>query len=343
MNSQKETSNEFKYKNTFIEYLFSVKNEDKYKVLRVLGFKFKFKRKTTRFDRLYLYNLKYEIMDEISKMSSNPVLPKIMTIDETLDFVIKNKKSVCRFGDAEFYSLLDIPGTSYYNQKSSKELTLKLRETLLTDNPNVLVCLWDFFGSLEPYNEYHRNIARQHMVPLRSKINELIDFNKTYGNAFITRFYINLNDKSKAGARFKKMKELWDKRGVVIIEGAGTRLGVGNDLFDNAAQIQRVLCPAESAFDKYEEIFNYAKTLPKDKLVLISLGMTATALAFELAKLGFWAIDIGHIDIEYEWFLMKAELPAFISKNKYVQETGQKDIVDINDEKYNSQIIKKIL
>lgn len=32
------------------------------------------------------------------------------------------------------------------------------------------------------------------------------------------------------------------------------------------------------------------------RLILIALGMTATVLAYDLSKAGFWAIDIGHID-----------------------------------------------
>lgn len=49
-----------------------------------------------------------------------------------------------------------------------------------------------------------------------------------------------------------------------------------------------------------------ACTVNKAKLVLIALGHTATVLAYDLAEVGYQAIDIGHIDIEYEWFLMRA-------------------------------------
>ena len=52
----------------------------------------------------------------------------------------------------------------------------------------------------------------------------------------------------------------------------------------------------------------------KNKLILIALGPTATILAYDLYKLGYRAIDIGHIDIEYEWFLRKAntKIPIII-------------------------------
>ena len=43
-----------------------------------------------------------------------------------------------------------------------------------------------------------------------------------------------------------------------------------------------------------------------DSIILIALGPTATVLAYDLSKRGYQAIDVGHIDIEYEWFLNNA-------------------------------------
>jgi hypothetical protein len=37
-----------------------------------------------------------------------------------------------------------------------------------------------------------------------------------------------------------------------------------------------------------------------DKLILIALGPTATVLAYDLAKKGYQAIDIGHLPSCYE-------------------------------------------
>ena len=62
-------------------------------------------------------------------------------------------------------------------------------------------------------------------------------------------------------------------------------------------------------------------------------------MAYDLARAGFQAIDIGHIDIEYEWYLMKATDKVPI-KYKYVNEAlGGKHVRDTNDSKYLSQII----
>ncbi len=125
-----------------------------------------------------------------------------------------------------------------------------------------------------------------------------------------------------------------------------TRLGVGNDLFNNVNSIQRIICPAENAFNLYDQIYKEALKIDKNKLFLISLGPTATILAFDLYKARYQAIDIGHVDIEYEWYLRKATTKIKI-ENKYTNEAwgcnGRINITDVNDQKYFNQILVKIL
>ena len=111
--------------------------------------------------------------------------------------------------------------------------------------------------------------------------------------------------------------------------------------------------PAENAFAKYDEILTEAKKISKDKLFLLALGPTATILAYDLYKEGYQAVDVGHVDIEYEWFLRKATTKIKI-EGKYMGESGvmnkgvdskeeRLNVQDLNDEKYNNQIIAKIL
>lgn len=97
------------------------------------------------------------------------------------------------------------------------------------------------------------------------------------------------------------------------------------------------LCPAENAFDRYEEIYNEAVKQPKDKLFLIALGPTASVLAYDLAMKGYQAIDIGHADLSYEWLLRGRREKL---SNKYCNEMpGGYMVEDIYDAEYESQII----
>ena len=63
--------------------------------------------------------------------------------------------------------------------------------------------------------------------------------------------------------RCKTRKEYGKAGDCVFVEGDKTRMGVGNDLFDNAKSIQRILCPSESAFDNYDAILEACKKLPR--------------------------------------------------------------------------------
>ena len=77
--------------------------------------------------------------------------------------------------------------------------------------------------------------------------------------------------------------------------------------------------------------------------MLLALGPTSTALSYDLYKLGYQVIDVGHIDIEYEWFLRKAKKRIPIS-NKYVNEVNGNKYKsgNFNDSKYYKEIISII-
>ena len=79
-------------------------------------------------------------------------------------------------------------------------------------------------------------------------------------------------------------------------------------------------------------------------LILIALGPTATALAYDLHKLNYQTIDLGHVDIEYELYLRKAKRMISIP-SKYVFEAvgGTKNISNVTDINYYKQIVVKIL
>lgn len=181
-----------------------------------------------------------------------------------------------------------------------------------------------------------------YLINYRRQWYKHLNFKNIYGSGFFTRNYIAVEDKSNSKEYFDNVKKIWNNREVILIEGKYSRLGVGNDLFDNVKSLKRILCPNENAFDKYCEILNEAKKQDKTKLILIALGPTATILAYDLHKLGYQTVDIGHIDIEYEWFLQGAKEKSKIN-NKYSYETNdliKKD--NFKDEKYENEILSVI-
>ena len=294
---------------------------------------------------LKIYYTFLNIKDKIvifynKKITLNRKPPIVMNTDETLKRIINDKCSVSRFGDGEF-SL--IYGESLKFQANSSEMSNRLREILISNKNNHIVCIPNVFQNMEWATNNAKKYWVRYLNIKRSKIYKILDMNKIYYDALVKRLYIDIKDKRKVEKRFNLVKSLWNNREVVIVEGEKSRLGIGNDLFNGCKTIERIICPSINAFSKYDEILKEVKKQDKSKLILIALGPTATILAYDLANAGYQAIDIGHIDIEYEWYLMKAKEKCSV-KYKYIGEIKDGDKVsNINNEIYRNEIIKSLL
>lgn len=265
--------------------------------------------------------------------------PTVKNTEQTIDKLLESCVSISRFGDGELMLAMGMPMGIRY-QKADKLLTKRLREVLVSDSDNCIICVSDAFGDMEERSEENKQYWKKHMDELRWNYYRLMDRNKVYYNTTATRVYKPLADKSLAGPRFEKWKKLWDGKDIVFIEGEKTRMGVGNDFFSNAKSIRRILGPAENAFDRYDEILSFASTLPKDILFILALGPAATVMSYDLSQLGYRALDLGHIDVEYEWYLKGSS--NILLKNKYVNEiSGGNKVDDCNDEEYTASIIKR--
>lgn len=264
--------------------------------------------------------------------------PKVMSIKDTAEYIINNRCSCSRFGDGEMKIAC---GTGIRFQEYDDTLSVRLNEILNKPEDEYFVCISDMFGSLKFFNKKSRRYMLNVLAENRKKWLKAIKVKRTFGNTFVTRCYIDWKDKSFSKSHFELLKQIWAGRDIVIVEGKFSRLGVGNDLFESAKSIARVLCPAKNAWSEYDEILKFTiERISKDKLVLLALGPTATVLAYDLDKLGYQAVDIGHVDIEYEWCLMGAECKVPL-KNKYVNEAekGEIDEDNLKDEAYKNQII----
>lgn len=271
--------------------------------------------------------------------------PEIMSCKDTVEYILKTGCSVSRFGDAEAKLM---SGRNVCYQTSTKEIQEKLKQTIGSDKENLLVCIPSVFSDTQLSDQKDSAVIfwKKHLSYCRKTWYEKLIKGKTYGNAFISRYYINVKNKdyNNINEYFNLIKKIWENRDIIIIEGEKSRLGMGNDLFDNVKSIKRILGPSNQGFSKYNELLEEIKKQDKNSLFLLALGPTASILPYDLCDLGYQAIDIGNIDTEYEWFKMGAKEKVPI-KNKMVYEaSGYKSISEtVDDEKYNSEIIAKIL
>lgn len=272
--------------------------------------------------------------------------PKVLSSEETIMYILDNKVSISRFGDGEVEIMA---GLDLQFQKNDKDLAEKLKRVKTTEK--CLTCIPNIFTKkafskkLIKKDEYFFWV--KNLIKHEYRYRKLFGKMNVLGDAFISRFYMRYNDKSKEKNEkyIKSLKRLWDKRDIVFIEGENSRLGYGNDLFNNANSIKRILCPAKNAFFVYDKIIESIKSnCNKNDLLILALGPTATAMAFELSEIGYQALDFGHIDIEYEWFLIGADHKVPIL-HKHVNECKSMGDVDTNllDENYKKQIIGRIL
>ena len=180
-------------------------------------------------------------------------------------------------------------------------------------------------------------------IHYKLKLLKVINKKKKYYSSAITRFFTDFKDRTTIPNYIKAFEKIWNNRDIIIVEGEKSRVGFGNDLFNNTKSIKRIICPAKQAFLVYDKILQSVLKNSKDNLILISLGPTATVLAYDLSKLGYQAIDLGHCDIQYELFLRNATNNMRILYKLNNEFDAGRYVDELKDLNYESQIIAKIL
>ena len=266
---------------------------------------------------------------------------KIKNEQDTIDYIIRNKVSVSRLGDGELRMIKQPEGNHF--QHYHADLAVRLSEILKSNLPGHIVCLPYSIKSISHLTEEAGRFWIKFLTGYKlSFLEKILCRDKVYYDTNMTRFYVDYRKKDGAQKRINHLKEIWKNQDIYIVEGEHTKLGVGNDLFANAASVQRIICPAENAYSHYAVILQtILHCVPPGSFILLALGMTATVLAYDLHQEGYRAVDIGHIDIEYEWFLRKAQTKIPV-QGKYVCELGGV-FSEIHDKGYEKQILKKLV
>lgn len=296
--------------------------------------------------RLYSSEHPERMLADLQKLITKDMLEKpldiiqVKGIDETLDYIIEHNSSLVRFGDGEINLMWGLP-IPYQNH--DLELANQLKHIVgLESDEKLVVCLPDAFDDRFVFTWWATPFWKEHM-------NVYMDFYKElckgswYGSTFISRPYIDYEDKSKAKGQFEKLKQIWKNEDILIVEGVTSRSGVGNDLFDGANSIKRIICPSHNAYSVVDNIQEEIMKHAENRLILCMLGPTAKVLSYNLCQMGYQVLDVGHIDSEYEWMKMGAKTKVKFSHKHTAEHNFDQDIEFIDDETYNSQIVARIL
>lgn len=292
--------------------------------------------------RLYSSEHPERMLADLQKLITKDMLEKpldiiqVKGIDETLDYIIEHNSSLVRFGDGEVNLMWGLP-IPYQNH--DLELANQLKHIVgLESDEKLVICLPDAFDDRFVFTWWATPFWKEHM-------NVYMDFYKElckgswYGSTFISRPYIDYEDKSKAKGQFEKLKSIWENRDILIVEGITSRSGVGNDLFDKVKSVKRIICPSHNAYSVVDNIQEEIMKHAEGRLILCMLGPTAKVLAYHLSRKGYQVLDIGHIDSEYEWMKMGAKTKVKFSHKHTAEYNFDQDIQFIEDETYNSQIL----
>lgn len=204
--------------------------------------------------------------------------PKVLSEAETIERVLDGQ-GLCRFGDGELKLARD---QSCKVQTYSPPLGILLRKALRHPSPNCLTAIPNV-KSDTPKKEFWTQFAHGKYV-------SLYDPDYTYGSSFVSR-----SDSAPwidTPEYWERLRTLWKGRDVVLVRGGKNSL-TASRLLPDVRTITEVLALPRHAFDEcYDALF---ETLRREKrLVLMSLGPTATALCYMLSFEKVWAVDLGY-------------------------------------------------
>ena len=272
---------------------------------------------------------------------------RIMSPYKTLMYINNHHCSIARYGDGEFDLIFHKRNLGF--QFDSEEIGKRLVAVLKNNNDSLLICIPRCYNTTRGCNDHSRTFwiewgKNGHHEQIINLIRENAGKRYLFGDSQITRPYIDWKTSKRADKTFPMLKTLWKDRDIIIVEGEQTRLGVGNDLYSGAKSIKRILTPAVNAFDSYDKIKQAILDNYHGELIIMELGSTATILASDFADLGMQALDIGNVDIEYEWYLQKATERVPIS-GKFTNEAKDgvgRTFTDCQDPEYLSQIVARV-
>lgn len=223
----------------------------------------------------------------------------IADISETMQEILISRRSVARFGDGEFCLMR---GKSIRFQDADAVLKKRLCE--ISKSPSkkdCMICVPYALKDMSYLNESSYEFWLKFRRNCLFSWYALLKISGQYYTTEINRPFKDFKDRTHCLRVMEQWKRVWSNQDIVIIEGKNSKMGVYNDLLDGCKSVKRIIMPDCNAWAHYDELLSAILNLVKrESLLLVSLGPTATVLAYDLSKKGYRIIDIGHIDGEYE-------------------------------------------
>lgn len=205
---------------------------------------------------------------------------------ETLKFLMENEVGIIRYGDGELNFTVGYPAI---HQKQNRVLRKKLRNILKDYNKPEKFILTLPLDLLLKGNFEERNSPKENWHAPKYAALPLLKKNAFYGSALCFRLKKSLDDDTKE--RAKEFLEFLKKKDIIYVGG-----GESYKAFVSPVSVIKI--PDRDAFSDYKAIMGkiekaYRSVSAGDVLVIISGGVTATALSADLNNKDILTYDIG--------------------------------------------------
>ena len=203
-----------------------------------------------------LENKKYDVIGVSRALEAKELFPKnILSVSDTVDFVINNKVSVSRIGDGE-----ELANNILGRDCKFPELKLKLTEIMAKgSNSKCLVCVNNFNADKEDLSLYWRRHFLNYWVnAVPPTIFKTLDFDNLgqYGDAYAFLFYFNGANKEEISERKRYIEQIWKNRKVLFVVNKDSKVLKDNECFSNVMLKDYIYGPEYDAYSQYSEIYN---------------------------------------------------------------------------------------
>lgn len=230
---------------------------------------------------------------------SDHMQPRLLSILDTVKRIRDEKLSIARFGDGEIRAMVTKEGGNF--QTHNWKLLRELRE-VSSSKSDLLVC----YPSLIVEEPWWHNFWYRYWARCKFYITKDI-----YGDSFITRpegFYQYGEELINA------WKDIWTNKNVCFVTGEGSRLNANHIIFSTIKDSLHIYSKAVNAYEDIDNVMEKCMAVKGVDMFLIALGETGTVLAYRLHKLGYRALDIGHLNNSYDTVFNNKPLPEHLPK-----------------------------
>lgn len=218
----------------------------------------------------------------------------ILDEHQSVDLILKNPKSFCRFGDGEIKLMR---GEDQPFQKYDPSLAQKLKDILAKKKDDIYVGInRAYFHSPATVPYANREYYRLYAYEFRHFFLEHCDPDNIYFDAGFPGRYFGRGYDDHIMSYVGSICDLFTDRDIVLVSGKGVYEKLQYDVFHKARSKSVIHGPNKHAYSEYDDILRkICNTASKDQLVVLILGMAAKAMVRDLTDCGYMAWDVGHM------------------------------------------------